>query len=520
MSTRALRPEDPRAIGPYRLLARLGAGGMGSVFAGRSAGGRTVAIKLVHPELARDAGFRRRFRQEVEAARQVGGEFTASVLDADPDADVPWLATAYIAGPSLHEVVDGGYGPLPERSLRQLAAGLGRALRAVHARGLVHRDLKPANVLLTLDGPRVIDFGIARAVDSTIATRTGAVVGTPAFMSPEQVRGERVTPAGDVFSLGSVLAFAATGRLPFAAGEGGVHALMMRIVSAEPDLAGLDGPLRDLVGACLAKRPEERPSPEEIVERAGDGGGPWLPDEVVHRIGRHAVALLDLEGPEAPGMSGTGPTGVPAPALRQPSGSPLGTPPAPPPSPERRTEYWPTQPPNPGSPGSTGFPVVPAVLAAVALLAVALIIVVVAVSLETADGTPAGSQPSAASDGSTSATRRSAAPPPATGDVRPDFIGTWQGPADGSRNVQLIIRQGRRGADVAAVRVTGRGYVCHGVGRLVRAEGMGLTLDTRVTRSEPPGRCDGTGVLTGRLITDDLMFIRDGGLKGNLRRLD
>src|SRR5690606_26295315 len=219
----ALRPEDPRGAGAYRLIARLGAGGMGRVFLGRSARGRMVAVKLVHPELARDPDFRRRFRHEVEAARRVGGEWTAAVLDADTDSETPWVATAYVPGPSLQEVVD-LHGPLPEASVLALAGALARALQAVHGNDLIHRDLKPSNVLVTIDGPRLIDFGIARSVDTGVATRTGTLIGSPGYMSPEQVRGAPLTPASDVFSLGAVLAYAATGRPPFGGGEGGVHA--------------------------------------------------------------------------------------------------------------------------------------------------------------------------------------------------------------------------------------------------------------------------------------------------------
>ncbi|MFI9500385.1 serine/threonine-protein kinase [[Kitasatospora] papulosa] len=240
---------DPQRIGRYRLLGRLGAGGMGQVFLARSDRGRTVAIKLVRPELAEQQQFRDRFRAEVQAARKVGGSWTAPVLDAGVDDAVPWVATGYVAGPSLHRIVSGrpgapvagsgAYGPLPGRSVRLLGAGLAGALQDIHRAGLIHRDLKPSNVLVTIDGPRVIDFGIARALD-TVAdgglTRTGAMIGSPGFMAPEQVRGERVTTACDVFCLGSVLAYAATGRLPFGAADSRIHALMYRIAQEEPDL--------------------------------------------------------------------------------------------------------------------------------------------------------------------------------------------------------------------------------------------------------------------------------------------
>ncbi|MEU8825936.1 DUF4328 domain-containing protein [Streptomyces sp. NPDC048636] len=296
--------QDPRWIGEYRLLGKLGEGGMGKVFLARSARGRTVAVKLVQAELARQADFRGRFQREVEAARRVGGQWTAPVLDADTDAAVPWVATGYIGGPSLHEVVAEGFGALPERSVRVLAHGLSLALRDIHGAGLVHRDLKPSNILITIDGPRVIDFGIARAldaVDSTAGgnlTMTGAVVGSPGFMSPEQVRGETVTAASDVFCLGSVLAFAATGRQPFGSVDSGIHALMYRIAQEEPELTGLPEGLHGLVSACLNKDPALRPSVADLVaytERTGPETGTWLPGELLARLGRDALQLLEVE---------------------------------------------------------------------------------------------------------------------------------------------------------------------------------------------------------------------------------
>ncbi|MFE4211587.1 protein kinase [Streptomyces sp. NPDC056844] len=306
---------DPQRIGTYRLLGRLGAGGMGQVFLARSERGRTVALKLVRPELAELQHFRDRFRAEVQAARQVGGSWTAPVLDAGVDAAVPWVATGYVAGPSLHRIVSGrpgapvadseAYGPLPERSVRILGAGLAGALQDIHRAGLIHRDLKPSNVLMTIDGPRVIDFGIARALD-TVAdgglTRTGAMIGSPGFMSPEQVRGERVTTACDVFCLGAVLAYASTGRLPFGSAETGAHALMYRIAQEEPDLTGVPVGLVELIQECLAKDPAARPSTDAVLERLGDTdtAEPWLPGALIAQLGRHAVGLLDSEDPEDP----------------------------------------------------------------------------------------------------------------------------------------------------------------------------------------------------------------------------
>ncbi|OMI39130.1 serine/threonine-protein kinase, partial [Streptomyces sparsogenes] len=303
-----LGAEDPRWIGEYRLIRRLGAGGMGRVFLAHSPRGRTVAVKLVQTELAQQAEFRRRFKQEVRAAQRVGGEWTAPVLDADTEAATPWVATGYIAGPSLHSIVAES-GPLPERSVRILGHGLTKALQSIHGANLIHRDLKPSNVLITIDGPRVIDFGIARALETVtdgILTRSGAVVGSPGFMSPEQVRGERVTPASDVFCLGSVLAFAAIGRQPFGTTDSGVHAVMYRIAQEEPDLQGLPEGLRELVTDCLNKDPAARPTLEQLLERtagpegAEDADEPWLPGSLVAQLGRHAVQLLDAETPAGP----------------------------------------------------------------------------------------------------------------------------------------------------------------------------------------------------------------------------
>ena len=251
-----LQRGDPGSVGGYQLLGRLGSGGMGQVFLGVSPSGRRVAVKLIHPVHAGEGHFRERFAREIEAARRVGGFHTAPVVDADPHADPPWMVTAYIDGPSLEEAVR-RYGPLPPERVRALGAGLAEGLAAIHAHGLIHRDLKPGNVVMAEDGPRIIDFGIARSVDSTGLTSTGAMVGTFAYMSPEQIRGELATPAMDVFSLGCVLAFAVTGRPPF--GSDTAAAVMFRIVGQPPDLVGVtDAGVRDLIEGCLAKSPEER----------------------------------------------------------------------------------------------------------------------------------------------------------------------------------------------------------------------------------------------------------------------
>ncbi|WP_067973700.1 serine/threonine-protein kinase [Nocardiopsis trehalosi] len=285
---------DPQQIGPYRLHGRLGGGGMGRVFLGRSPGGWAVAVKVVHPELAGDPEFRRRFAAEVAAARRVGGFYTAQVVAADTGAERPWLATAYIPGPSLEEAVRDD-GPLPPEAVAALGAGLAEGLAAIHAQGLVHRDLKPANVILGEDGPRIIDFGIARALDAASHTRTGTVVGTAGFMSPEQARGEETRASGDVFSLGSLLAFAATGRSPF--GAGSAPAVGIRIVNEPPDLAGVSGGLARVIGDCLAKAPEDRPEVGDVLDRlsgadAAEGPARWLPSAVTTVITERRTAVL------------------------------------------------------------------------------------------------------------------------------------------------------------------------------------------------------------------------------------
>ncbi|MEU4967013.1 serine/threonine-protein kinase [Streptomyces smyrnaeus] len=255
---------DPARVNDFILRGRLGTGGMGQVFLGRSLGGRTVAVKLVHPHLARQAEFRSRFRREVAAARAVSGAFTAPVVAAGTEDDPPWIATVYVPGPSLAEAV-AATGGLPQDSVWPLAAGLAEALQAIHAEGLLHRDLKPSNVLLTVDGPRVIDFGIARAMDSTVLTEPGKTIGTPGFMSPEQAEGGQVEQPSDIFALGAVLAFAATGVRPF--GEGEPLAVLLRVVTGAPQLDGLTDPLRALVAACLAKKPADRPTTAQLLEQ-------------------------------------------------------------------------------------------------------------------------------------------------------------------------------------------------------------------------------------------------------------
>jgi serine/threonine protein kinase len=264
-----LQPDDPPTIGPYRLKKVLGRGGMGNVYLGSSVGGRLVAVKVIRAEYSADREFRKRFQQEVAAARRVNGLYTAQVVNADVDAPEPWLATLYIDGHSLADRVAGA-GPLPPGALRALAAGLAEGLAAIHAAGLVHRDLKPSNVLLAADGPRVIDFGISRALDATALTQAGVAIGTPGFMSPEQAKGGQVGPPSDVFSLGGVLTHAVAGHGPF--GDGNPAAIMFRVRYDPPDLDGVPGGFRSLLARYLAKDPDERPAVARVLAELGDAG--------------------------------------------------------------------------------------------------------------------------------------------------------------------------------------------------------------------------------------------------------
>ncbi|MCM2393330.1 PQQ-binding-like beta-propeller repeat protein [Streptomyces albipurpureus] len=316
-----LTQHDPRRIGPFEVLGRLGAGGMGLVYLARSASGRRVAIKTVRTELAEDQLFRVRFTREVEAARAVSGFYTAAVVDADPRAAVPWLATAYVPAPSLEEIVN-ECGPMPAQAVRWLAAGIAEALQSIHGAGLVHRDLKPSNVLVVEDGPRVIDFGIASGVSNTRLTMTNVAVGTPAYMSPEQARDSRsVTGASDVFSLGSTLVFAATGHAPFH-GANPVETVFM-LLREGPDLAGLPDELRPLIDSCMQREATRRPSPEDLQAQlsphlfasgSDDSGtaSAWLPER--------ATAMIERR-------RGGGRTAAPAQRPPQPPPMPPGPPP-------------------------------------------------------------------------------------------------------------------------------------------------------------------------------------------------
>ncbi|MEW2402478.1 serine/threonine-protein kinase [Streptomyces sp. NPDC046862] len=311
-----LQGDDPPVVAGYRLAARLGAGGMGRVYLSHTRGGRPVAIKVVRPELADDPAFRRRFSREIKAARRVQGAYTAELIDADADGVPPWLATLYVPGPSLSEAV-ARRGPLPVPAVLWLMAGVAEALQAIHGAGIVHRDLKPSNVLLAADGPRVIDFGISLAADLTSHTATGAAVGTPQFMAPEQAFAGEVTAATDVFALGQTAAFAALGEPLY--GDGPSASVLYRIVHSKPDLSLLPEQLRPLIARCLAADPTERAAPAEIVEwcrqrlgaDAGPGAGPavWrevagpgvtVPDPVPAPTPVHTLPLVARPAPTVP----------------------------------------------------------------------------------------------------------------------------------------------------------------------------------------------------------------------------
>ncbi|GGP94103.1 hypothetical protein GCM10010187_06720 [Actinomadura coerulea] len=295
-----LQPGDPVGVGGYRILARLGAGGMGVVYLARSRGGRLAALKLIRPDSAEDPGFRERFRREIGAAGKVSGLYTAPVLDADADASQPWFAAGFVPAPTLKEAVEDG-GALPEPAVRALGAGLAEALQAVHGAGLVHRDLKPGNVLLAEDGPKIIDFGIAKVVDATQITRTGGMIGTLAYLAPEQVAGAKdAGPGADVFALGGVLVYAATGARPF--GEGDPGALLYEIMYGEPRLDGLPASLRSILAACLDKRPDRRPPLTDVLAALTPADPSALISPALRRdlAAREAEANRISSGPVAP----------------------------------------------------------------------------------------------------------------------------------------------------------------------------------------------------------------------------
>ncbi|MFG2643122.1 PQQ-binding-like beta-propeller repeat protein [Streptomyces sp. NPDC048370] len=313
-----LREGTPRRIGPYELLARLGAGGMGEVFLGRAdRGGTFAAVKTVRRDVANEPAFRDRFRREIKVAALVRSTYAAAPEGGDADAEVPWLATAYVPGPSLSQAVRRG-GALPVATVREMGAGIARALADLHAAGVLHRDLKPGNVMLSVDGPRLIDFGIARNTGATTMTATGMMVGTPAFMSPEHVLGARhVTGASDVFCLGSLLCYAATGEDPF--GDGPLAAVLYRVSQAEADLSRVPEELRPVVERCLRLAPAERPTPAELVELLGGERRPAWPESVREHIGEYGRELAQLVASGGPlvEVPAAGPAAAVAPGMDQ-----------------------------------------------------------------------------------------------------------------------------------------------------------------------------------------------------------
>ncbi|PRX91857.1 serine/threonine-protein kinase [Allonocardiopsis opalescens] len=345
-----LTADDPEHIGGHRLLARLGQGGMGLVYLARTPT-RAVAVKVILGEVLRDPSFRDRFAREIALAERVRGPYTAAVIDADPHAGRPWLATEYVPGPSLHDAVAEA-GPLPEPALRVLAAGLAEALRSVHRAGIIHRDLKPPNVLLAADAPRVIDFGIAKAAHESTATPltpTGGLIGTPGYMSPEQILGHELTERSDVFALGGVLYYAATGRPPF--GTGDFRAVFHRILEQQPSYDGLPGALREPVAACLAKEPEGRPGTGELLDLIGDvdlaGTADWLPAPVreLAEAARRELRERSAGAPRPPVRADPEPTAAPPdPAAPDPAQSASATVPSTADDADARTLAEPTAP--------------------------------------------------------------------------------------------------------------------------------------------------------------------------------
>lgn len=360
-----LAGDDPTTVAGYRLAARLGAGGMGKVYLSYTPGGRPVAIKVIRSEFGDDPEFRRRFAQEVKSAQRVQGLFTAPVIDADTDGPRPWLATAYVPGPSLADAVV-SHGALPAETVLLLVAGMAEALHVIHGAGIVHRDLKPSNVLLAADGPRVIDFGIAYAADATSLTGSGVTIGTPTFMAPEQAEGGRITPATDIFALGQVAAYAATGVPAF--GEGTGHGVLYRIVHQDPDLSQVPERLRELVGRALAKDPGVRPSVAEIISLCQSANAEtvlrrpedWLPGTVAADITVRTAAPAPAADrtPPPPGYTPTAPatpppTGYTPTAHAAPAPAHHPTAPATPPPGYPPTAY---ATPAPGAPGPAPTP--------------------------------------------------------------------------------------------------------------------------------------------------------------------
>ncbi|WP_280275013.1 serine/threonine-protein kinase [Nocardia wallacei] len=511
---RPLGPDDPTTIGQYRLLGVLGSGGMGRVYLGRNSGGRTVAVKVVRPDLSDDTEFRTRFRREVAAARRVAGPYTVPVLDADLDTHRPWLATGFVSGLSLSDAVD-GYGPLPEPALITLATGLARALVDVHATGLVHRDLKPSNVLLVVDGPRVIDFGIARAADDTALTTTGKIIGSPGYMCPEQITGTAPAgPAADVFALGGLLVYAATGTGPF--GSGDSVAMLWRVVQEQPRLDGVPDSLRTLVAACLDKEPGNRPTPTDLAARLAPLGTPdtrgWLPAPILEDISRRAIALLDLEI-LAPAVDAP-----PAPLFTEPRGAgahqPTSNPTAPrhpdthPPAPNPAAAQW-HPPGGPAHPGTTirrDLPPPPAhrpkrtallaAIAAAVLAAAGTVSGILAYNHNTTHTTDAStaapdSPPLDSAEAETSAADSTSAPEtsstatPST-TLPSTYVGTWKGTAtDGivTYNIVVQLHDGSVGDELGTASNTSRnsGDTCERAETLTAATADEIALQARLT---------------------------------------
>ncbi|WP_406439229.1 protein kinase [Streptomyces sp. NBC_00631] len=556
-----LAGDEPAAVGPYRLLGRLGSGGMGRVYLGRSAGGRTVAVKIVHPHLALDEEFRSRFRREVAAARRVGGAWTAPVLDADPDAPVPWVATAYAAGPSLTAAVTDG-GPLPAHTVRALGAGLAEALAAVHELGLVHRDVKPSNVLLTLDGPLLIDFGIARATDGTASlTSSGVSIGSPGYMSPEQILSKGVTGAADVFSLGAVLAYAANGEPPFPGDSSA--ALLYKVVHEEPELGTLSGELREVAEACLAKEAGRRPGPAEVARRLAPQGaarmvtGGWLPGALVERVSRSAVEVLNLEATEAvpasgppstpPSVPASGPASVPAsgPASVPASGpvefstpavaGEFGPPPTVPPVavPEPPAVLPEPRDAVPASPGKVSVSVAATAVpgeggrgrrvSCTVVLAVATALAVVTV------GVGFLVKPFLGTDGDGPSSDAGAAPKSPSvsaasggGRIPAAYLGTWQGSATAlSGNLpigtfRVTVEQAAVGQELGRLRQTDQlGGVCTDILTLRSVTATRLVASSTGDQGNHDGCDPGTNTVYLTPSHDDLVYTSDSSAEGN-----
>ncbi|MBF6338130.1 protein kinase [Nocardia abscessus] len=545
-----LGTNDPARIGDYRLLGVLGAGGMGRVYLGRNAGGRTVAVKVIRPDMI-DVEFRQRFRREVAAARRVGGQFTAPVLDADVDADPPWLATGYVAGFALDDAVE-RYGPFTENALVVLAHGLIEAVAAVHRAGVVHRDLKPSNVLLALDGPKVIDFGIARAIDDSKLTTTGKVIGSPGFMCPEQVTGDPVGPPVDVFALGGVLVFAATGHGPF--GVGDAVQMLWRVVYEEPQLDDVPQRLRPLLAACLTKDPAARPTPDQLLTQLTALGiperGGWLPAPVVEEVSRRAVELLNLDSGSFPRRD--------HPAFADPgrTADTMALPSAPPSPQHDHGRSVPTQIRHPGSPqpspaftgqqtyppthqGSPRFGSVAAAPprrpgralliagALVVCVAVAVAAFVVGAQLKNDGSTEAITQTTQTSDDpSTTAAAQADETNPTTSSSPSDtsvpeaFLGEWKGVARdtlASFDIVLTIRDGAVGEEIAQSSNTGklRGQRCERAETLTAAAETELSFVARLSGNSP-GCFDNGSTSTVTLQPDGSMSYSTSGVFGNI----